>query len=83
MGGEEMDYRPVACAFHERLEFSVLRRLSLLLAYEDAGEVREERVMPLDVFTGGGAEWLTFRRHGGEVGKVRLDRIRTFSEVSS
>lgn len=69
-------YRPIACVAHERLEFAVLKRQTLRLRYRDeqAGE-REERVMPLDVYTRDGAEWLRARLEtGGEI-VIRLDRI--------
>lgn len=70
------DYLPIACADHERLEFAVLRRQHLQLTWlgEDGTQVCE-RVLPLDVATRAGAEWLTFRRAGGTTEVVRLDRI--------
>ncbi len=46
----------------------------LPLAWEgSSGRVRED-VLPLDVATLDGAEWLTFRRANGQVERVRLDR---------
>ncbi len=77
------DYRPIGCVDHERLEFSVLRRLPLRLDYLEAGERRQERVIALDVYTREGAEWLKFRRTDGEIRELRLDRIVAFSEASS
>jgi Rho-binding antiterminator len=70
------DYVPIACAAHERLEFAVLKRLPLRLRYLEAsaGE-REARVMPLDVYTRDGAEWLAARDEAGAEFVVRLDRI--------
>jgi Rho-binding antiterminator len=73
-------YRPISCVQHERLEFAVLRRLPLLLEYEEAGAVVQEKVMPLDVLTRDGAEWLTMRLPEGNVRELRLDRIRSFQE---
>lgn len=72
-------YQPIACIQHERLEFSVLRRIPLML--EHSG--RKERVLPLDVATRDGAEWLKFRREDGSVEEIRLDRIRSFEEILS
>jgi Rho-binding antiterminator len=71
------NYVPIACAAHERLEFAVLRRRHLQLTWLDPdGSTRfSERVLPCDVATRDGAEWLTIRRHGGEPEVVRLDRI--------
>lgn len=77
----EQEYLPIACMQHERLEFSVLRRIPLMLKYRVESEHRVEKVMPLDVATRGGAEWLKFRREDGSVEEIRLDRILSFEEV--
>jgi len=70
------DYVPIACAFHEALEFAVLRRSPLHLTYRDAVGEHQVRVMPTDVATRGGAEWLSYRHVSGEAeGILRLDRI--------
>lgn len=71
-------YQPIACAQHERLEFSVLRKIRLDLVYEG----KHERVLPLDVATRDGAEWLKFRQVDGSEKEIRLDRIESFKEVS-
>lgn len=79
----EEEYLPISCMQHERLEFSVLRRIPLLLKYRAEDDNRMERVMPLDVATRTGAEWLKFSREDGSVEEIRLDRIVSFEEVSS
>ena len=68
------DYRPISCAQHERLELGCLRKVVLRLAWEGASGRVCEDVLPLDVATLGGAEWLTFRRGNGQVERGRLDR---------
>lgn len=75
-------YTPIACALHERLEFAVLRGLALELSWTEAGEVRRERVYPLDVYTRDGAEWLDIRLEDGRRLTLRLDRIRALEELS-
>ena len=72
------DYQPIACALHEQLEFSVLRKISLELYYADGAGSCRERVMPLDVVTRDRAEWLKFKRENGEVAEIRLDMIISF-----
>jgi Rho-binding antiterminator len=79
----EQEYMPIACVQHERLEFSVLRRIPLMLEYRLEGQDRVEKVMSLDVATRDGAEWLKFRREDGSVEEIRLDRILSFEEVLS
>ena len=65
-------YQPIACADHERLEFAALRKQWL--------EVRvggiAQRVLPLDVYTRDGAEWLLAETQSGEQLTLRLDRLQ-------
>lgn len=74
-------YTPIACALHERLEFAVLRRHALDLSWKEAGEIRRARVLPLDVYTRDGAEWLKVRLDDGHEMALRLDRICAFHEL--
>lgn len=70
------DYVPIACIEHERLEFAVLRRQKLLLEHRDeAGGTWRGVVLPTDVVTRNGAEWLSFNTVEGRAGVVRLDWI--------
>ena len=71
------DYTPIPCAAHDGLEFAVLRRQHLRLTWldQDGRTQFSERVLPCDVATRDGAEWLTIKRPGGEPEVVRLDRI--------
>lgn len=75
------DYQPIPCAQHERLEFSVLRKIPLRLEFVDQGERHHEKVLPLDVNTRNGAEWLKFRREDGSETEIRLDAIVGFQEL--
>ncbi len=81
MTDQDAPYRPVACVLHERLEFAVLRRIHLRLRWLDGGGEHTERVLPLDVTTRDGAEWLTFRRRDGTVQALRLDHIAAVEEA--
>lgn len=76
------EYQPISCVQHERLEFSVLRKIHLLLEYRDGTEKICQSVLPLDVETRNGAEWLKFRRLDDEaVIEIRLDAIISFAEA--
>lgn len=77
------EYQPIPCIQHERLEFSVLRRIFLDLEYLEGEGAKRERVLPLDVSTRNGAEWLKFRRENGEEVEFRLDAIIKFTELSA
>lgn len=75
-------YIPVACRFHDRLELAVLQRLRLRLQWRDAAlGLVEREVMPVDVLTRDGAEWLVFRDEAGGTASVRLDRLCQVNEI--
>jgi len=66
------DYRPIACADHERLEFAALTRQWLEMRVD--GALR--RLLPLDVYTRDGAEWLKAQTGAGDVVTLRLDTLK-------
>lgn len=74
-------YQPIPCILHERLEFSVLRRIPLRLEYQLADRRLVETVQTLDVATRNGAEWLKFRREDGSQEEIRLDWIVSVEEI--
>lgn len=65
------DYQPIPCAQHERLEFAALTRQWLELRVDG----NRQRLLPLDVTTRDGAEWLTAQTESGERLTLRLDRL--------
>ena len=73
-----MDYQPIPCEQHERLEFAVPRRIPLHLKLQDG---RELTGLALDVFTQDGAEWLKFRDASEVEETLRLDQITAFNEL--
>lgn len=64
-------YRPIACADHERLEYAALTRQWLTLEVDGLAQ----RLLPLDVYTRDGAEWLLAETPSGEQLTLRLDRL--------
>jgi len=52
------DYVPITCVDHDRLELAVLKRRKLYLRLRDGDGWTELDVLPLDVYTQAGAEWL-------------------------
>jgi Rho-binding antiterminator len=65
------DYRPIACADHERLEFAALTRQWLDMQVNGV----PQRLRPLDVVTREGAEWLMAETESGQQLTLRLDRL--------
>ncbi|MHB1093715.1 transcriptional antiterminator, Rof [Thiobacillus sp.] len=66
------DYQPIPCADHERLEFAALTKQWLEVAV-DCGMA--QRLLPLDVYTRNGAEWLKAQTGAGDMVTLRLDTL--------
>ena len=76
------DYQPISCVDHERLEYAVLTRRKLDITWRAPHEAeRHGRLMPLDVQTKDGAEWLTAGDSQGTPHVIRLDWISVFGEA--
>jgi len=67
------DYRPIACADHERLEFAALTRQWLQVK---VGGGMAQRLLPVDVYTRDGAEWLQAQTEAGAIVTFRLDTLK-------
>jgi Transcriptional antiterminator len=65
-------YQAIACSQHETLELAVLRRQWLDLRVD--GE--PVRLLPRDVYTRDGAEWLRAETASGEERVLRLDTLQ-------
>ncbi len=68
----DIPYEPIPCAQHERLEFAALTKQWLHVAV-DGGAM--QRLLPLDVYTRDGAEWLLAETDDGDQLTLRLDRL--------
>lgn len=72
-------YKPIDCDIHEELEMAVLQQRRLRLTLKDDVET----VLPIDVQTAEGAEWLRGRRSDGSEVRLRLDEIRAIEVVAA
>jgi Rho-binding antiterminator len=70
------DYRSIACSDHERLEFAALKRQWLDVNLTAGDRAGQQRLMPLDVYTRDGAEWLLAETESGEQLTLRLDWLQ-------
>jgi Rho-binding antiterminator len=70
------DYRAIACSDHERLELAALKRQWLDLTVTTGDRTGSQRLLPLDVYTRDGAEWLLAESQSGEQLTLRLDWLR-------
>lgn len=70
------DYQPIACGLHSRYELAIMHRMPLTLCWRgNDGLSHLETLLPEDLETLNGEEFLVLRNHAGERMKVRLDRI--------
>ena len=69
------DYRPIPCVDHERLEFAVLTRQWLEITVDAPPRPEVRRLLPRDVYTRDGAEWLRAETETGDTVTLRLDQL--------
>ncbi len=74
-------YQPIACADHERLELTVMRKTFLEVRYETVDGVMLNCGTPIDVQTRNSEEWFKFELENGNQIEIRLDRIISFNEM--
>ena len=76
-------YEPIACHVHEQLEFAVMKRQWLdILWFNELGECRKARVLPIDVYTKDCGEYLCVRDRQLMEIVVRLDMMKEARWVS-
>ncbi|NOR40540.1 MAG: transcriptional antiterminator, Rof [Gammaproteobacteria bacterium] len=76
------DYRPVDCDLHSEYELVIMQRSKIMLTWQDvAGSVHTEAVLPLDLLTHSGEEFMVFSTGAGSECEIRLDHIRSFSRI--
>ncbi|KPL27602.1 MAG: hypothetical protein AMJ72_07910 [Acidithiobacillales bacterium SM1_46] len=68
-------YTPISCDRYSELELAILRRRRLRLRWAEGNVIEEDSVLPLDLQTRAGVEFLTCRR-GPDTLELRLDQIR-------
>lgn len=70
------DYQPIPCALHSEYELWIMHRRQLQVRWQDEkGEPHGGKLMPRDVYTRAGEEFLVLESDSGERLDVRLDRI--------
>ena len=73
MSDSPSPYQSIPCAQHERLEFAALTRQWLVLNVTAGEHAGRQRLLPCDVYTRDGAEWLVAETESGEWFTLRLD----------
>jgi transcriptional antiterminator Rof (Rho-off) len=71
------DYKPIDCGLHSAYELLIMQQRRCRLDWSDAaGTVHLEVVVPTDLYTRHGAEFMAATDSGGVLHEIRLDRIR-------
>lgn len=68
-------YTPISCDAHSELELAIIRRQPLHVRWHDDNIWRDGIVVPLDLQTRHGEEFLICRLPTGEDIDIRLDRL--------
>lgn len=76
MTKDDPPYIPVCCELHSRYELAIIQRQSLNLVWQDGQQTHISTVMPLDLQTKRGREFLIARDQQGELLQIRLDYIQ-------
>jgi Rho-binding antiterminator len=72
----DKSYKPIACGLHENYQYAVIKGRLLDLSWQaDDGALHQGRLLPVDVYTREGAEYLSAETREGEALEIRLDRI--------
>ena len=72
-------YQPISCALHDVYEIAILHRQRLRLVWSVGPVFYEDTVMPVDLETRQGEEFLIAHSPTRDALKIRLDHIRQAS----
>ena len=78
ISGTMSDYKPVSCEAHSLYEIAVMQRTPALVCWQENSEIREARLIPLDVETKNREEFLIAEDSDQQKLRIRLDRILSF-----
>lgn len=70
------DYTPVDCGLHSSYELAIMQHRQVGLSWLADATVRTGTVLPTDLVTRNGEEFLRITRAGGSSLDIRLDHIR-------
>ena len=70
------DYQPIACASYDVYESAITLRRRLQLVWNDEGVERTQTVLPTNLETRAGEEFLIAHDVNNDPLKIRLDKIR-------
>ena len=73
---EPTDYKPIDCSLYSEYELAIMHGHRLQVSWRDAeGSPRIEVLIPVDLRTRQGEEFLVVKDHNGLEQEIRLDHI--------
>lgn len=78
MTSDRDPYTPIDCDLHSQYELAIMQHHKVNLRWHENGTTRQETVLPVDLITREGMEFLKIRIHDEEPREIRLDRIVEF-----
>ena len=79
---EPTDYVPVDCGLYSEYELAIMHRDRLRLSWHDfAGNAHIGVVLPTDLRTRNGAEYMVVTEQDGSMLEIRLDRILHYTRI--
>ena len=73
------DYRPIPCSDYSNYELAIMHHSRLHVVWLESGILYNQFVIPIDLITHKGEEFLVFKNDKDETRRIRLDRIRRSS----
>lgn len=71
------EYKPIACAIHDRIELAIMRARPIELSWTDPGGRQHTRTLtPVATLTRAKEEFLRVEDRSGQQWEIRLDRLR-------
>ncbi|MBI3560993.1 MAG: transcriptional antiterminator, Rof [Gammaproteobacteria bacterium] len=78
MSNNNEPYTPIDCDLHSQYELAIMHRTQLRVVWRDPqGQDHVCNLLPIDLRTERGEEFLIGRDHTGQTIRLRLDRIHT------
>lgn len=68
-------YRPISCDVYSRLELAIMHRERLRLTWREGNVFFAQLILPTDLETRSGEEFLHCRLPSGDTVRIRLDHI--------
>ncbi|HEB60110.1 MAG TPA: transcriptional antiterminator, Rof [Gammaproteobacteria bacterium] len=78
---DDDSYRPIDCGRHSELELAIMHRQWLRVAWHEDGGSHVEALLPRDLETREGVEYLLADNHDGTTHRIRLDRLDEFQPI--